>query len=60
MIIFRNILIFELCLVLVFILHRLLYFFRRDKELEERRKKRIIDSKQKLKPEMRDPILKRG
>ena len=58
--IIRNILIFELYLVLIFILHRLFYFFKRDKALEERRKKRMIGSKQKLKPEMRDPILKRG
>ena len=56
--IIRNILIFELCLV--FILHRLFYFFKRDRALEEIRKKRIIDNKQKLKPELRDPILKRG
>jgi len=60
MMIGRSILIFELYLVLIFILHRLFYFFKRDRVLEERRKKRIIDSKQKLKPEMRDPILKRG
>jgi len=58
--IIRNILIFELCLVLIFILHRLFYFFKRDRALEEIRKKRIIDNKQKLKPELRDPILKRG
>jgi hypothetical protein len=56
----RNIIIFELCLVLIFISHRLFYFLKRDKVLGERRKKRMIDSKQKLKPEMRDPILKRG
>lgn len=60
MIISRSILIFELCLVLIFILHRLFYFFKRDRVLEERRRKRVIDRKQKLKPEMRDPILKRG
>ncbi|MBA7542408.1 hypothetical protein ES705_34729 [subsurface metagenome] len=60
MVMIRNILISELCLVLIFILHRLLYFFKRDRALEERRRKRMIDSKQKLKPEMRDPILKRG
>jgi len=60
MIMIRNIIIFELCLVLIFISHRLFYFLKRDKVLGERRKKRMIDSKQKLKPEMRDPILKRG
>jgi len=60
MVIIRDILIFELYLVLIFILHRLFYFFKRDRVLEERRKKRIIGSKQKLKPEMRDLILKRG
>ena len=58
--IIRSILTFELCLVLIFILHRLFYFFERDRALEEIRKKRIIDNRQKLKPEMRDPILKRG
>lgn len=60
MVLIRDILIFELCLVLVFILHRLFYFFKRDRVLGERRRKRMIDSKQKLKPEMRDQILKRG
>ncbi|MBA7621766.1 hypothetical protein ES703_29132 [subsurface metagenome] len=60
MIMIRNIFIFELCLVLIFISHRLFYFFKRDRALEEKRRKRMIDSKQKLKPEMRDPILKRG
>jgi len=56
----KSILIFELCLVLIFTLHRFFYFLKRDRILEERRKKRIINRKQKLKPEMRDPILKRG
>ena len=35
MVIIRNILIFELCLVLIFILHRLFYFFKRDRILGE-------------------------
>lgn len=56
----RSIIIFELCLVVIFLSHRLFYYIRRDRILSERRKKRMIDSKQKLKPEMRDPILKRG
>jgi len=60
MMIGRNILIFELYLVLIFILHRLFYFFKRDRAIEKKRRKRIVDRKKKLKPEMRDPILKRG
>jgi len=60
MMIGRSILIFELYLVLIFILHRLFYFFKRDRAIEEKRRKRIVDRKKKLKPEMRDPILKRG
>ena len=58
--IIKNIIIFELCLVLIFILHRLFYFIKRDKMLEAKRKKRVIDRERKIKPEMRDPILKRG
>lgn len=57
MIIIRNILI---GLLLLFMLFVLIDQFKRSRMLNERRKKRIIDSKQKLKPEMRDTILKRG
>lgn len=60
MMIGKSILIFELYLVLIFILHRLFYFLKRDGVMEEKRGKRIADRNQKLKPEMRDPILKRG
>ena len=57
MVIIRNILI---SLLLVFMLFIWIDQFKRSKMLDERRRKRIIDRKQKLKPEMRDPILKRG
>ncbi len=57
MIIIRNIII---GLLLLFMLFVLIDQFKRSRMLNERRKKRIIDSKQKLKPEMRDPTLKRG
>lgn len=55
----KVIFIFELYLVLFFISYRLFYYIRRDRLLNERRKRRIIAGKSK-KPEMRDPILKRG
>jgi len=57
MIIIKNIII---GLLLLFMLFVLIDQFKRNRMLNERRKKRIIDSNQKLKPEMRDPILKRG
>jgi len=57
MVIIRNILI---SLLLVFMLFIWIDQFKRSKMLDERRRKRIIDREQKLKPEMRDPILKRG
>ncbi len=57
MVIIGNILI---SLLLVFMLFIWIDQFKRSKMLDERRRKRIIDREQKLKPEMRDPILKRG
>jgi hypothetical protein len=57
MIMIRNILIGLLLLLMLFVL---IDQFKRSRMLNERRKKRIINREQKLKPEMRDPILKRG
>jgi len=55
----KVIFIFELYLVLIFISYRLFYYIRRDRLLNGGHKRRIINKKLK-KPEMRDPILKRG
>jgi len=56
----EGILIFELCLVLIFLSYRLYYNIKSDRIMFGRRRKRTIDSKLGLKPDMRDPILKRG
>lgn len=57
MVIIRNIVIGFLSLFILFIL---IDQFKRSRMLNERRKKRIVDRERKLKPEMRDSILKRG
>jgi len=57
MIIIRNILIFLLSISMLFVW---IDQFKRSRMLNERRKKRINDRQQELKPEMRDSILKRG
>ena len=54
----KTIIIFELYLVVIFLLYRLFYNIKNDIALNKRRKKEYIDSKKRLKPEMRDPILK--
>lgn len=56
----KNIFIFELYMVLLFLSYRLYYYIKRDRRMNEERKKRYIDDKLKSKPDMRDPILKRG
>jgi hypothetical protein len=60
MIMVRIFLIFEICLVLIFIGYRLYYSIKSEKVMWGERKKRFIDGKLKLKPDMRDPILKRN
>lgn len=56
----KNIFIFELYLVLIFLSYKLYFYIKRDRIMSKERKKRIINEKQKSKPGMRDPILKRG
>jgi len=56
----KSIIVFELYLVLIFLSYRLYYSIKNDKIMSAGRKKRIIDDKLKQKPDMRDPILKRG
>ena len=56
----KNIFIFGLYMVLIFLSYRLYYYIKRDRRMDKERKKRYIDDKSKSKPDMRDPILKRG
>ena len=56
----RNIFIFELYLVLIFLSCRLYYYIKRDRRLWKQRSEKNIKKKPGAKPEMRDPILKRG
>lgn len=55
----KNIIIFELCLVLIYLVYKLYYSFLEDRRLWARQRKRIVNKRQGLRPEMRDPILKR-
>lgn len=54
----KNIIIIELYLVVIFLLYKLIYYIRRENVLKAKRRERITNKKGK--PEMRDPILKRG
>ena len=56
----KIILITELILAMIFIVCRLFYSIKNDIAMNKRRKQEYIDSKNRLKPIMRDVIWKRG
>lgn len=60
----KSIFIFELCLIVIWLLYRLYYNIKSDRIMFAKRKKNIIKGELKrelgLEPDMRDPILKRG